>query len=97
MDCTPARLKHDGGPKPPVAAVPHGLALSDDFTTSKMGVQWSFYGGDAADKDRFRYEPGALVLKAKGATPRDSSPLWFVAGDHAYEVSVENVLTVNIT
>ena len=30
-----------------------------------------------------------LVLKAQGATPRDSSPLWFVAGDHAYEVSVE--------
>jgi beta-xylosidase len=76
-------------PKPAGAAVPHGLALSDDFTTSKMGVQWSFYGGDAADKDRFRYEPGALVLKAKGTTPRDSSPLWFVAGDHAYEVSAE--------
>ena len=76
-------------PKPAGEAVAHGLALSDDFSTSKMGVQWSFYGGDAADKDRFRYEPGALVLKAKGTTPRDSSPLWFVCGDHAYEVSVE--------
>ncbi len=29
--------------KPAGTAVPHGLALSDDFSTSKMGVQWSFY------------------------------------------------------
>ena len=29
------------------------------------------------------------MLKAKGTTPADSSPLWFVCGDHAYEVEVE--------
>lgn len=28
-------------------------------------------------------------MKAKGAGPADSSPLWFVTGDHAYEVEVE--------
>ena len=75
--------------KPAGGAVPHGQALSDDFTTNKMGVQWSFYAGNASDKERYRYEPGTLVLTAKGTTPRDSSPLWFVAGDHAYEVSVD--------
>jgi xylan 1,4-beta-xylosidase len=75
--------------KPAAAAVPHGSALSDDFSTDKMGVQWSFYKGTDSDKARYRYENNALVLKAKGATPADSSPLWFVCGDHAYEVQVE--------
>jgi xylan 1,4-beta-xylosidase len=70
-------------------AVPHGLAFSDDFSKDRMGVQWSFYAGDKADKQRYRHEDGALILKAKGETPRDSSPLWFVCGDQAYEVEVE--------
>jgi xylan 1,4-beta-xylosidase len=79
-----APIKKPGGP-----AVPHGLALSDDFSTNKMGVQWSFYKGTVSDKDRYRYEDRSLVLKAKGSTPADSSPLWFVCGDHAYEIEVE--------
>ena len=54
-----------------------------------MGVQWSFYNGAASDRDRYRYENGALVLKAKGTGPADSSPLWFVNGDQSYEIEVE--------
>jgi xylan 1,4-beta-xylosidase len=75
--------------KPAGDPSPHGFAFSDDFTTNKMGVQWSFYNGDAADQQRFRYEKGSLVLKAKGTGPADSSPLWFVNGDHAYEMEVD--------
>jgi beta-xylosidase len=74
--------------KPPGDAVPHGFAYSDDFSTDKMGVQWSFYNGDAADLARYRYEQGSLVLTAKGTGPADSAPLWFVTGDHAYEIEV---------
>ena len=76
-------------PKPAGEAVPQGLAFSDDFSTSKMGIQWSFYRGTDADRDRYRYEDGGLVLKARGTTPADASPLWFVTGDHAYEIEVE--------
>jgi xylan 1,4-beta-xylosidase len=77
-------------PKPvPTSAGPHGAPLSDDFSTNKMGRQWSFYAGDAIDRARYRYENNALVLKAQGTSPADSSPLWFVTGDHAYEVEVE--------
>jgi xylan 1,4-beta-xylosidase len=54
-----------------------------------MGIQWSFYKGTDTDKERYRYEDGSLVLKAKGSGPADSSPLWFVTGDHAYEIEVE--------
>jgi xylan 1,4-beta-xylosidase len=75
--------------KPGGQAGPHGFAFSDDFSTPKMGVQWSFYAGDEGDKDRYRYERNSLVLKGKGTSPSDSSPLWFVNGDHAYEMEVE--------
>jgi xylan 1,4-beta-xylosidase len=75
--------------RPAGSAGPHGFAFSDDFSRDRMGVQWSFYGGGAADRERFRYENHALILKAKGAGPADSSPLWFVTGDHAYEIEVE--------
>lgn len=77
-------------PKPASGeAGPHGFAFSDDFSTSKIGTQWSFYNGTDADRDRYRIENRSLVLKAKGTTPRDSAPLWFVCGDQAYEVEVE--------
>jgi beta-xylosidase len=75
--------------KPAGPAVTHGFAFSDNFASNKMGVQWSFYKGTDTDRDRYRYENGSLVLRARGTTPADSSPLWFVCGDHAYEVEVE--------
>lgn len=77
-------------PKPvPQSQGEHGFAFSDDFSQDKMGVQWSFYKGTEADRSRYRYEGGALVLDAKGKSPADSSPLWFVTGDRAYEMEVE--------
>jgi xylan 1,4-beta-xylosidase len=84
-------------PMPGGRAVPHGLAFSDDFSTSKMGVQWSFYNGDQTDQFRYRYDNGSLILKAKGTTPRDSSPLWFVCGDHAYQIQTEITLDEGAT
>jgi xylan 1,4-beta-xylosidase len=67
---------------------PHGLPLSDDFSTDKMGTQWSFFR-DLGGAPRHRYEDGALVVQARGTSPKDCSPLAFVCGDHAYEVEVE--------
>ncbi len=85
--------KYDPGrpiPKPvPASAGEHGFAFSGPFTPERMGVQWSFYKGSVTDRDRYRFEDGALVLKAKGTSPSDSSPLWFVTGDRAYEIEVE--------
>jgi xylan 1,4-beta-xylosidase len=77
-------------PKPvPSSTGTHGFAFSDDFSTNRMGTQWSFYAGDVNDRDRYRYEDRRLILKAKGKAPADSSPLWFVTGDHTYEIEVE--------
>jgi beta-xylosidase len=77
-------------PVPPGgSAVRHGFAFSDDFRTNKIGVQWSFFHDEAPIAQRFRYEEGALVLKATGSSPKDCSPLTFVCGDQAYETEVE--------
>ncbi|OFW05818.1 MAG: hypothetical protein A3H96_15435 [Acidobacteria bacterium RIFCSPLOWO2_02_FULL_67_36] len=73
----------------PAGTAPHGMPLSDDFSTNRMGIQWSFYKGTVTDKERYRYEKNSLVIKARGTSPSDSSPLWFVTGDHAYEIEVE--------
>jgi beta-xylosidase len=72
-----------------IPAAPHGLALSDDFSTDKMGVQWSFYDPAPDEEKRLYREDGALILAGKGTEPRDCSPLTFIAGDPAYTVTVE--------
>ncbi|MEO8681719.1 MAG: family 43 glycosylhydrolase [Vicinamibacterales bacterium] len=75
--------------KPAGEAVANGFAYSDDFSSNRMGLQWSFYKGTETDRERYRYENKSLVLKGRGKSPADSSPLWFVTGDQAYEIEVE--------
>ncbi|HXT71179.1 MAG TPA: family 43 glycosylhydrolase [Vicinamibacterales bacterium] len=70
-------------------AVPHGQSLSDDFSRNRMGTLWGFYKGGAADTGRYRYDQGSLVLAGKGTGPADSAPLSLIAGDHAYEISID--------
>lgn len=76
-------------PMPAPTAGPHGVAFSDDFSRNRMGTQWSFYKGSDADRMRYRYRDGALVIEGRGSSPQDCSPLSFVTGDHAYEIEVE--------
>ena len=51
-----SRRRSEAGRRRPV---PHGFAFSDDFSTNKMGVQWSFYKGTDSDTERYRYENGS--------------------------------------
>ncbi len=75
--------------KPRGRAAPHGIPLSDDFSTDKLGTQWAFYDPGPNERDRLRYEDGALVLEGKGDAPANSSPLTFICGDQAYQCEVE--------
>lgn len=70
-------------------AVPEGMALSDDFSTNRFGIQWSFYDPSPDEMQRVRYENGALVVKGKGTQPNNCSPLSFLVGDQAYRVETE--------
>lgn len=62
----------------------HGQALSDDFSTDKFGVQWSFYNPGRDEPSRLRREGGVLHVRGKGTTPGDCSPITCIAGDQAY-------------
>ena len=55
--------------KPAGQPGPHGFAFSDDFSTSRMGVQWSFYAGDAGDRERYRYEREHARAQGQGHRP----------------------------
>ncbi|MBV8686570.1 MAG: family 43 glycosylhydrolase [Alphaproteobacteria bacterium] len=73
-----------------LAGEKHGFPLSDDFTTDKLGVQWSFYDpARRGEAGRVRRDKGILHLRAKGSTPSDSSPITFIAGDHAYRIEAD--------
>lgn len=84
---------HDAGK--PIAkpkggsAVPHGMALSDDFSTNKFGLQWSFYKGDIKENERVKYQDGVLEITAKGTSPSNTSPLTFIVGDQAYQFEID--------
>jgi beta-xylosidase len=68
---------------------PHGLPLSDDFTTLELGRRWNFFKPSPDEKSRARVADKCLHLTARGKAPVDSSPLLLIAGDQAYEFSCE--------
>lgn len=72
-----------------LGAKPHGMALSDDFTSDRMGTLWSFYDPAPGEAWRLRRENGTLRMMAKGISPSDCSPLTCLAGDHAYRMTVD--------
>lgn len=69
-------------------AGPNGAPLSDDFSTSKLGVQWAFADPGPDELKRVRFD-GGLRLAARGTAPKDSPPLAFIAPDQAYEIELE--------
>ncbi len=71
-------------PKGGTVAGPHGMALSDDFSSLALGAKWNFFKPAPDERRRARVEDGALVLAARGKAPVDSSPLLLIAGDQAY-------------
>lgn len=65
-------------------ALPHGMALSDDFTRLALGTKWSFFRPDPDEVQRVRVDGGSLFLKGKGLAPSSGSPLLLTAGDPSY-------------
>ena len=77
-------------PKPrPDEHRPHGIPLSDDFTSASLGPQWAFYNPSPEEYGRVSLNGSGLALAAKGSTPADTSPLCVIPGDRAYEVTTQ--------
>lgn len=69
----------------------NGFALSDDFSTNKFGIQWSFHAPSKNEATRVKYENNSIILNASGTSPANSSPIACQVGDQKYkaEVSLE--------
>ena len=76
-------------------AVSYRMPFSDDFSSDRIGVQWAFYDPGEDYLKRYRYENGSLVVKGKGQSPSDCSPLTFITGDHSYQMEVEIEISGN--
>lgn len=80
-----------GGPiEAPAGAAPQPPAphIADDFSQLELGRRWTFHAPGRGEAERVRIDDG-LVLRGKGTSPADTSPLAMLTGDHAYEVEVE--------
>lgn len=75
---------------------PAGAALSDDFTKDRLGTQWALFAPKGDELDRVRLERGALVLRAKGTSLADCSPLVCTVGDRHYEAEIEFELDAGV-
>jgi xylan 1,4-beta-xylosidase len=95
----PVEWTADGWPRAPLGArrgepmpAPMGvaqqpmLALSDDFQSPELRLTW----GAWKEPDMGRYKPGGgtLLVRAKGGSYADSSPLTIRARDETYTVQV---------
>ena len=67
--------------------VAHGLKLSDDFSKSQLGLQWTFWKEYASES--LTFDKGMLKMEAKGSTPADGRLLLTTAEDKNYETQVE--------
>jgi len=66
----------------------NGQALSDDFSTDRFGIQWTFHDPKPDEMTRLTRAPHRLTLAGRGTSPADSSPLTCGVGDRAYQVEV---------
>ena len=95
----PVEWTPEGWPRAPLGArrsepmpAPMGVAqrpmfpLSDDFRAPTLRATWGAW--NETDMSRFQVGRGALMVRAKGDSPADSSPLTVMARDASYEVQV---------
>ena len=62
--------------------------IDDDFSQLELGRRWTFHAPGRGEAERVRVDDG-LVLRGKGTSPADTSPLAMLTGDHAYEIEVD--------
>jgi xylan 1,4-beta-xylosidase len=75
-------------PMPPGENVGHGMPLSDDFTNSKIGIQWSYRIQGNPD-EIFHTGNGQLKMTESGNSSSGGTSLSIMPVNHAYEVEVD--------
>lgn len=65
-----------------------GTALSDDFSSDRLGTQWCLFQPGDNGLARISRGSGALALAGAGTSPADSAPLLCTLVDRSYELEV---------
>ena len=73
--------------RPESIASKTSFTLNDSFDGKTLKPQWKFFG--EYDTSRFHIVDNNLVLKGKGHSVGDCSPLVFIPSDHSYTAEVE--------
>jgi beta-xylosidase len=61
--------------------------LNDNFDGCTLKPQWKFFG--EYDTNRFSFKDNSIIIKAKGNSVAESSPLLCMPSDHSYMAQVE--------
>lgn len=85
---TPEGIKTDEPIKKPNAIASNStFSLSNNFSGKYLKLNWRFFG--EYDTSRFHLLDNSLVLKAKGQSVGNCSPLLCIPSDHSYTADVE--------
>lgn len=81
------RTKPTAQPIQATKTIKHGLELSDDFSGSELGLQWTYWKAYAPQTVSIKNN--TLSLQAKGTTPADGNLLLVSPTDKNYQTEVE--------
>jgi beta-xylosidase len=85
---SPDGIKTDEPIKRPISVASNmGFTLNDSFDGKTLKPQWKFFG--EYDTSRFHLVNNSLVLKTKGNSVGDCSPMLCIPSDHSYIAEVE--------
>jgi beta-xylosidase len=73
--------------RPYTKASSTSFTLSDNFSSKSLGYKWKFFG--EYDTTRFHFVEKMLVIKGKGNSVANCSPLLCVPSNHSYIAEVE--------
>ncbi|MBN2103421.1 family 43 glycosylhydrolase [bacterium] len=73
--------------RPDLKTVPTDFTLCDDFGGEFLKPHWKFFG--EYDSSRFHLSGNSLVVKGKGQSTGNCSPLLCIPSDHSYTAEVE--------
>lgn len=76
-------------PMPPGKNIGHGMPLSDDFNSNKLGLQWKFYRSRNADSQWRLSKKRLFIRDGDSNNPRASTGMGCSPFNHAYEISVK--------
>jgi xylan 1,4-beta-xylosidase len=85
---TPDGIKTNEPMKRPIGIISDAMfSLTDNFEGDTLKPQWKFFG--QYDASRFHLADNSLVIKSKGHSVGDCSPLLCIPSDHSYIAQVE--------